>query len=108
MPSPVILEVKFASRGPAIKPMKNAVMTDAATALVTIPVDVWFDGSRTYAAVLDFGGRQIDRITLDPDCRFPDGDTTDNVWPQASASGGAGASEVPNRPVAESCGQTSR
>jgi hypothetical protein len=108
MPSPVILEVKFASRGPAIKPMKNAVMTDAATALVTIPVDVWFDGSRTYAAVLDFGGRQIDRITLDPDCRFPDGDTTDNVWPRASASGGAGASEVPNRPVAESCGQTSR
>ena len=29
MPSPVVLEVKFAASGPAIRPMPNAVMTDA-------------------------------------------------------------------------------
>ncbi len=40
MPSPVVLKVQFATTGAAIKPMKNAVMTDANTAIVTWPVDV--------------------------------------------------------------------
>jgi hypothetical protein len=55
------------------------------SALVTWPVDVWFNGSRTFQAVLDFGGRTISTIQLDPACRFPDRDTSDNVWPQGSA-----------------------
>src|SRR5262249_4726057 len=46
MPSPVVLEVKFAARGPAIRPMRQAVMVDSLTARVTWPVDVWFGGSR--------------------------------------------------------------
>lgn len=80
MPSPVVLEVKFAANGPAIRPMKNAVMKDATTAIVTWPVDVWFSGSRTFAADLVFGGRKIEKITLDPFGRFPDRDPKDNVW----------------------------
>ena len=59
--------------------MANAEMIDARTAIVTWPVDVWFDGGRTFEANLDFGGRDIARITLDPDGRFPDGDPSDNV-----------------------------
>ena len=47
MPAPVVLEVKFAATGPAIRPMKNAVMTDATTARVTWPADIWFGGNRT-------------------------------------------------------------
>lgn len=82
MPSPVVLQVKFAATGPAIRAMKNAKMTDANTAIVTWPVDVWFNGSRTYHAVLDFGGRKIESITLDPGRRFPDRDPSDNVWPR--------------------------
>jgi hypothetical protein len=82
MPSPVVLRVEFAPGGPAIRPMKNSVMTDSATAEVTYPVDVWFGGSRTFDADLDFGGRQIAKITLDPHQRFPDRDARDNVWPQ--------------------------
>ena len=60
--------------------MKNAVMTDSVTAVVTFPVDVWFDGSRTFVANLVFGGRKIEKVTLDPQKRFPDRNVTDNVW----------------------------
>ncbi|MDB4870600.1 MAG: hypothetical protein JWL97_1604, partial [Gemmatimonadales bacterium] len=42
---------------------------------------VWFPGSRTFNANLDFGGRAITRITLDPYGRFPDRNPLDNVWP---------------------------
>jgi hypothetical protein len=95
MPSPVILKIKFAPTGPAIKPMANAKMVDDTTALVTWPVDVWFVGNRTFVASLDFGGREITAITLDPGCRFPDRDPGDNVWPKpaaptAPAAGGPG------------------
>jgi hypothetical protein len=82
MPSPVVLKVEFAPGRTAIRPMKNSVMTDSTTAEVTFPVEVWFDGSRTFDADLDFGGRQITKITLDPHARFPDHTPRDNVWPQ--------------------------
>jgi hypothetical protein len=82
MPSPVVLKVEFAPGGPAIHPMTNSVMTDSATAEVTFPVEVWFNGSRTFNADLDFGARQITKITLDPHGRFPDHDPRDNVWPK--------------------------
>jgi peptidase M1-like protein len=87
MPSPVVLKVQFAATGPAVKPMANAKMVNDTTAIVTWPVDVWFNGSRTFEAVLDFGGRAITTITLDPSCRFPDRDPGDNVWPKPA--GGA-------------------
>jgi len=96
MPSPVVLMVRFAKDGPAIKPMPNSVMADATSAIVTYPVDVWFAGSRTFTANLDFGGRKIEKITLDPGCRFPDHDVSDNMWPRdttvtaAPPSGGFG------------------
>ena len=82
MPSPVVLLVKFAAKGAPIKPMKNAVMKDSVTAIVTYPVDVWFAGSRTFTADLNFGARKIETILLDPGCRFPDKETTDNIWPR--------------------------
>jgi hypothetical protein len=84
MPSPVVLKVQFAATGPAVKPMANSVMADGVTAVATYPVDVWFGGSRTFTAPLDFGGRRIESITLDPGCRFPDRDPADNVWPPGS------------------------
>jgi hypothetical protein len=62
--------------------MENSVMVDSATAEVTFPVDVWFDGRRTFDAELDFGGREITKVTLDPHQRFPDESTRDNVWPE--------------------------
>jgi hypothetical protein len=82
MPSPVVLRVEFDPQGAAIRPMANAKMIDANTYEVTFPVDVWFGGSRTYDAVLDFGTRAIRKITLDPHGRFPDRDPADNVWPR--------------------------
>jgi hypothetical protein len=67
--------------------MPNARLLNDSTAIVTWPADVWFTGSRTFQAMLDFGGREIRRITLDPDCRFPDRDPSDNVWPRAPGAG---------------------
>lgn len=90
MPSPVVLKVRFAAEGPAVKPMQNARMIDDRTALVTWPVNVWFNGSRTFQAALDFGERTIETITLDPSCRFPDRDASDNVWPKAATGTTAG------------------
>jgi Peptidase family M1 domain len=86
MPSPVVLKVEFAADGPAIKSMVNAKMIDDKSAIVTWPVDVWFLGSRSFQAPLDFGGRTITKITLDPSCRFPDRDPSDNVWPRPAPS----------------------
>ena len=87
MPSPVVLKVQFAESGPPIKPMANAKIVDGKTAILTWPVDVWFIGNRTFQATLDFGGRTIDRIVLDPGCRFPDHDPADNVWPKNAPAG---------------------
>ena len=89
MPSPVVLAVRFKASGPPIRPMRNAVMRDSLTAVVTYPVDVWFGGSRTFTADLSFGGRGIERITLDPGCRFPDRNPADNVWPRTEAPAAA-------------------
>jgi hypothetical protein len=64
--------------------MPGATFLDARTAVVICPVSVWFSGSRTFTADLDFGGRSISRITLDPYGRFPDKNVADNVWPRAN------------------------
>ena len=64
--------------------MPNAKV-EGNSALVKWPVDVWFTGNRTFQAVLDFGGRRITSIQLDPACRFPDRDPGDNVWPKGAA-----------------------
>jgi peptidase M1-like protein len=101
MPSPVVLKVEFAASGPAIKPMANSKAADDRTAIVTWPVDVWFTGSRAFQAVLDFGGRSITKITLDPGCRFPDRDPTDNVWPRPAAPPATAADAALRAP---SCG----
>ena len=89
MPSPVVLKVQLAKDGGAIKPVANAKMIDATTAVLTWPVDVWFNGSRTFDATFDFG-RAATTITVDPDCRFPDREPADNVWPKGSPASGCG------------------
>ncbi len=82
MPSPVVLKVEFEAEGPAIKTGPNAKMIDATTAEVTWPASVWFNGDRSFKAVMDFGKRKIKKITLDPHGRFPDANIADNVWPR--------------------------
>ena len=85
MPAPVVLRVHFAPGGPAVRSMPNAKMVDDSTADIRWPVDVWFTGNRTFRATFDPGARKINRITLDPRCRFPDGNPDDNVWPPSAA-----------------------
>ncbi len=82
MPSPVVLKVEFETGSEAIKAMPNSKVLDENTVELTWPVDVWWEGSRTFDAVLDFGPRKIKKITLDPHGRFPDKEISDNVWPR--------------------------
>jgi hypothetical protein len=101
MPAPVILKVELAPNGSSNRPA-DAVsqvtpgisMTtrwqDANTAVVSYPVDVWFGGQRTFVAELRFPSRQITRITLDPNGRFPDKNAADNIWPRTAAARPAG------------------
>ena len=86
MPSPVVLKVQFAPEGAPIAPLPNSRMADSVTAIVTWPVDVWFGGSRTFTATLEFGSRPIVQITLDPFRRFPDREPRDNVWPRGGST----------------------
>jgi hypothetical protein len=94
MPSPVVLNVHFAPKGPALRPVPGAVMVDDSTAMISYPVEVWFNGSKSFKATFDFGPRAIERVVLDPHCRFPDHDVLDNTWPRqpppAAPTGGGG------------------
>ncbi|HEU4988523.1 MAG TPA: M1 family metallopeptidase [Gemmatimonadaceae bacterium] len=85
MPSPVVLNVHFAPSGPALRRVPNAMIVDDSTATITYPVSVWWNGSRTFQATFDFGARTIERVVLDPHCRFPDKDVEDNTWPRQPA-----------------------
>jgi hypothetical protein len=90
MPSPVILRVRLAPGG-AARAVPNARLLDANTAEVRYPADVWFAGSRTFTATFDFG-RAVEQVTLDPQCRFPDREPADNVWPRGTLPGCAASS----------------
>jgi hypothetical protein len=65
--------------------MKNAVMKDSLTAIVTYPVDVWFAGARRSTRCSTSGLGRFQRIRLDPSCRFPDRNPSDNYWPRSAA-----------------------
>ncbi|MGE3618644.1 MAG: M1 family metallopeptidase [Gemmatimonadales bacterium] len=94
MPSPVVLEIKLGpGGGPGHREMVVApigaegiartvgmTLIDDHTVRVVFPVDIWFNGARTFSAAFEFG-RPVERVTLDPDCRFPDRNPADNVWP---------------------------
>ncbi len=82
MPSPIVLKVEFEPSDTDIPVLSNAQIIDDNTAVVSWPSDVWFNGSRTFQADLEFGMRRIRKITLDPYGRFPDRDPSDNVWPR--------------------------
>ncbi|GMQ82964.1 MAG: M1 family metallopeptidase [Rhodothermia bacterium] len=82
MPSPIVLKVEFSADGPEILSMPDSQLLDDNSAIVRWPVDVWFDGNRAFEVELNFGPRQVEKITLDPSGRFPDADTSDNVWPR--------------------------
>jgi hypothetical protein len=101
MPSPVVLKLQLAPGSAPIKAPANATVSGD-TVVVTYPVDVWFKSvSKTFKADIQVGGRKVEKVTLDPHCRFPDRDPSDNVWPRASASPVEG--RVPGRGRA-SCG----
>ena len=45
--------------------------------------ELYFKISNVFVDLLDFGGRPIEKITLDPRGRFPDRNAADNVWPRS-------------------------
>lgn len=69
----------FPMKRPSVLPRVHERQCDGA---VTWPVEVWFGGSRTFTATLDFGGRPVVGVLLDPQCRFLDQNAADTVWPR--------------------------
>jgi aminopeptidase N len=61
----------------------NFEMTDGQSTLLKVPADVWFSGKRTYVARIPLMGKTLKSVTLDPENRFQDLDTTNNVWRQS-------------------------
>ena len=59
----------------------KVVFTDSTSQIVTVPVEVWFGGSRHATVGVPLRGRTIKSVTLDPENRFQDIDRTNNVWP---------------------------
>ncbi|MBN7813502.1 M1 family metallopeptidase [Algoriphagus sp. H41] len=82
MPSPVVLQLELEPGAGELKLMPNGKQTGENTVEVSWPVDIWWSGSRSFEAELDFGDRKVKKITLDPHGRFPDRDVNDNVWPR--------------------------
>jgi len=54
------------------------VMDDGTTRRVTLPVEIWFGGSR-YTAVVP-GPRKVNAVIIDPDTWYPDLDRSNNRW----------------------------
>jgi len=95
MPSPIVLKLQLAPGSAPIKAPANATVVGD-TVIVTYPVDVWFGVSKTFKADIQLPGRKVDKIFLDPHCRFPDHDPSDNVWPrQVSVPAGADSRRQP-------------
>jgi hypothetical protein len=63
---PVIAKVDFA---------------DGTSETFLAPAEVWFAGSRHTSVTVPLRGRTIKAVTLDPENRFQDLDTTNNKWP---------------------------
>jgi hypothetical protein len=84
MPAPIVLKLQLAPGSTPIKAPSNATVVGD-TVVVTYPIDTW-GVSKTFKADIQLGGRKVEKVTLDPHCRFPDRDASDNVWPRASAT----------------------
>ena len=82
MPSPIVLDVLILGRDKQGFDIANATVMKDGTQRVTYSAQVWFDGGRTFEVVLPCPIEKIERLTLDPRGRFPDGDKSDNVWPR--------------------------
>jgi hypothetical protein len=65
MPMPVIARIDF---------------TDGSSKTVTEPASIWFSGTRSATVTVPLGGKNVARVTLDPDYRFQDVDRTNNEW----------------------------
>lgn len=87
MPSPIVLAVRLVPESGAAQRGGDGVRwADENTMLVTVPVDVWFDGRREHDVVVATGSRKVESVTLDPCGRFPDRDPSDNTWPPVQAA----------------------
>jgi hypothetical protein len=69
-------------KGEIVMPIIAKVdFADGTSETVSAPAEVWFAGSRNASLTVALRGRTIKTVTLDPENRFQDLDTTNNVWP---------------------------
>jgi len=76
------LEISIENRGKAPMPVLLAVTrTNGQVQRLTVPVDVWFGGSRRHSVRV---AREpaVKSVEIDPDKAFPDLDRGNQVWPR--------------------------
>jgi hypothetical protein len=77
--SGVVSRIYLRNAGQMPMPVELAlVMDDGTTRRVTLPVEIWFGGSR-YTAVVP-GPRKVNAVIIDPDTWYPDLDRSNNRW----------------------------
>lgn len=82
-------QVTVANLGDAVMPVElQLVFDDGTTALVKLPVEIWYLGDRYVHE--DTSGKAIVGATVNPDGTFPDAIPTNDAW-QRPDSGQAGA-----------------
>ncbi len=65
--------------GPLVMPVALGIgYDDGTTERVTLPVEIWFYGSKYFYVVQST--KRINAVTVDPDTRFPDVDRNNNSW----------------------------
>ncbi len=75
--------ITIRDKGDLVGPIILSVdWTDGTSEPVTQPAETWFSGTRVATVSVPLKGRAIRAIRLDPENRFQDLITTDNLWPR--------------------------
>lgn len=75
--------ITIRDKGDLVGPIILSVdWTDGTSEPVTQPAETWFSGTRVATVSVPLKGRAIKAIRLDPENRFQDLITTDNLWPR--------------------------
>ncbi len=75
----VVSRVFLRNAGEMPMPVELALtLDDGSIRRLTLPVEVWFTGSR-YTAIIP-GPKKVNAVTIDPDGKYPDIDRSNNRW----------------------------
>jgi hypothetical protein len=80
-PSGGSVQVTYVNHGRGVLPIRaRFTYADGTSQDFNYPAEVWSTNTAAYQRTYPLGGKQLVRITLDPDKKLIDIDRTNNVW----------------------------